>query len=714
MKILRDGDIEKELCDMFSLSEPEESEDGEESEEDDVPYNATKLQQILGDLEEPNLRSTATIRASLSPQPSTSSDAEFPCGEPLLIIPPPTVTEPVASSSPVPLPNVPQPTVLLPAEPPISRVLPVRGRGRGARTERRSGTGRGAGTGRRAGTGRGRGCGERGARARLGSGAGHEDSDSSEDNAPPESEAESEASESDRDEEVWKKTSWTDMRPQPESFDSIPMTPKRVLPTNTRPIRYFEKFFTDEVFELIITETNRYASQNNVIGWTILDIKELKAFLGILIIMGYNILPTFELYWSSDPEFRVDEIASTMTFRRFKQILRCLHLNDNAKQPARFSPEYDKLFKIRPLLTLINTAFQENAHNSSSQSIDESMILFKGRSSLKQYMPMKPIKRGFKVWCRCDSSTGYLYEFEIYTGKDGDRVEDNLGGKVVTKLTEKLKGMAAVHVTFDNFFCGYDIMNYLHVNGISASATVRRQRADLPKLVKSKRKLRLTKGQYKWRVKENVAFVIWQDTKEVLFMTNAFHPMDNVTSLSRKGRDGSKTNVVCPAVVKEYTKRMGGVDQFDHIKGTYSVGRRSKRWWLRIFYFIFDACITNSFLLQRKNANATKLSNLEYRIALARGLIGCFSSRKRRADGVNYVVRKKVAVSENYQKVIHIVAPEIRFSNVGDHMPNDIPSYQRCRYCSTKAKDKRSKIKCSKCGVPLCITPCFTNFHKEM
>ncbi|CAB3241726.1 unnamed protein product [Arctia plantaginis] len=96
------------------------------------------------------------------------------------------------------------------------------------------------------------------------------------------------------------------------------------------------------------------------------------------------ILLSLELYWSSDPAFRVDEIASTMPLRRFKQILRCLHLNDNSKNPARSSPAYDKLYKIRPLVTLLNRLFQENAHNSSSQSIDESMIIFKGRSSLKQ------------------------------------------------------------------------------------------------------------------------------------------------------------------------------------------------------------------------------------------------------------------------------------------------------------------------------------------
>ena len=34
------------------------------------------------------------------------------------------------------------------------------------------------------------------------------------------------------------------------------------------------------------------------------------------------------------------------------------------------------------------------------QLIDEAMITFKGRSSMKQYMPMKPTKHGFSVWVR--------------------------------------------------------------------------------------------------------------------------------------------------------------------------------------------------------------------------------------------------------------------------------------------------------------------------
>jgi len=42
----------------------------------------------------------------------------------------------------------------------------------------------------------------------------------------------------------------------------------------------------------------------------------------------------------------------------------------------------------------------------------------KGRSAIKQYIPLKPTKRGYKLWIRADSKTGYVckYKFEVYSG----------------------------------------------------------------------------------------------------------------------------------------------------------------------------------------------------------------------------------------------------------------------------------------------------------
>ena len=59
---------------------------------------------------------------------------------------------------------------------------------------------------------------------------------------------------------------------------------------------------------------------------------------------------------------------------------------------------------------------------------------------MKQYLPKKPVKRGFKVWVCADSHDGYISQFECYTGKKGDTAEVGLGRNVVIRLTQDLVG----------------------------------------------------------------------------------------------------------------------------------------------------------------------------------------------------------------------------------------------------------------------------------
>ena len=56
---------------------------------------------------------------------------------------------------------------------------------------------------------------------------------------------------------------------------------------------------------------------------------------------------------------------------------------------------------------------------------------------MKQYVPLKPVKRGFKVWAMADARNGYVYDFNVYTGATGDR-ETGLGEKVVLRLAESI------------------------------------------------------------------------------------------------------------------------------------------------------------------------------------------------------------------------------------------------------------------------------------
>ena len=119
-------------------------------------------------------------------------------------------------------------------------------------------------------------------------------------------------------------------------------------------------------------------------------------------------------------------------------------------------------------------------------AVDEAMIKFQGRSSLKQYMPLKPTKRGIKVWVLADSHNGYFWRFEVYTGKQGDTLERGLPARVVKSLTEELKGQN-YHVYFDNFFNSFELLNDLASDNIFACGTARSNRRGFPEALKKKK-----------------------------------------------------------------------------------------------------------------------------------------------------------------------------------------------------------------------------------
>ena len=504
---------------------------------------------------------------------------------------------------------------------------------------------------------------------------------------------------------------WSKREPgrQPVDFDSVTVVPRKPFTLNEGPLEFFQNLFDDNTFAWLVQQTNLYAAQTRMKHWNDVNMDEMKAFIGLLIGMGLHQLPRIELYWSSDPVFRVQPFADVMPVKRFKKIRQALHANDNSKTPKKGEPMYDKLYKVRPLLDMINMAFRNNAVPSSSQSVDEAMIKFKGRSSLKQYMPLKPIKRGYKVWVRADSRTGYAYEFDIYTGRrdDGD-ASVGLGAQVVQKLCSTLNG-SSTHVAFDNFFSSFELLETLYSHRVYSTATVRSNRKDLPVIAREKTVLK--KGEFDWRCKQNTSYVRWRDTKDVHVISTAFIPTEN-RCVRRTQKDGSALQVPCPEAIVQYTNRMGGVDRFDEKRGRYSVSRRCTRWWMRIFYFLIDSCIVNAFILFSSVHPHDMMTVLQFRRTLFSRLVGTFTSRCRRSsvDGASFV-RRSSSHKANPAKPLG-VPEEVRTLSVGMHMPERLDNLKRCRLCSSRKNNKRSRIKCSTCNVALCITPCFGDFHK--
>ncbi|CAF3400621.1 unnamed protein product, partial [Rotaria sp. Silwood2] len=226
-----------------------------------------------------------------------------------------------------------------------------------------------------------------------------------------------------------------------------------VLPSSS--IQTFKRLFCDKVFNLILEQTNIYGRQNNakagdMTRWIDITKSQLEKFIGINIIMGYCRNPSIDSYWSTDESFRNERISTSMPRNIFKRILGNIHLVDNSHAEEQKELASDKLYKVSNFLKLLKYNFQTHFDLGEKLTIDEMMIKFKGRSSLKQYIKQKPIKRGYKVWVLADTSTGYVYNFEIYSGKSVER-QTPLAEHVVWSLTRELS-MKFHHLYFDNFF----------------------------------------------------------------------------------------------------------------------------------------------------------------------------------------------------------------------------------------------------------------------
>ena len=211
--------------------------------------------------------------------------------------------------------------------------------------------------------------------------------------------------------------------------------------------------------------------------------------------MGINQLPAVKDYWKKSEYLHYSPIADRIPRDRFLEISWYIHFVDNSTLQPRGSPGHDRLGNVCPVIDHLSAKFAEAYHPHKEVAVDEAMIKFQGRSSLKQYMPKKPIKRGIKVWVLGDSQTGYFSKFDIYCGK-GSSPEKNLGTRVVKTFTEPLKGKFH-HVYFDNFFTSEQLMTELEEDGVYACGTARKDRKGFPEqLKKVNLKNRYTKMNY--------------------------------------------------------------------------------------------------------------------------------------------------------------------------------------------------------------------------
>ena len=105
-----------------------------------------------------------------------------------------------------------------------------------------------------------------------------------------------------------------------------------------------------------------------------------------------------------------------MSENHYFSILQFLHCCDVNEQ----TEDADRLKKIRPILEIVRNSFQTCLRPFQKLVIDESLMLYKGRLTFKQYIPSKRSRFGIKLFVLCDCKTGTILDFIVYTGTDID------------------------------------------------------------------------------------------------------------------------------------------------------------------------------------------------------------------------------------------------------------------------------------------------------
>lgn len=215
-------------------------------------------------------------------------------------------------------------------------------------------------------------------------------------------------------------------------------------------------------------------------------------------------------------------------------------------------------------------------------SIDESLMLFKGRLSWVQYIPLKRARFGVKLFVLAEAESGYIHNTIVCTGKSTifDQKYENYGvaTKSVMTLVEPFLGKG-YYVIADNFYLSPELADFLIKNITDIYRTLRPNRRNLPEDFKN---VTLKKGEIAAFQKGKITVMKWRDKKYVSFLSS-IHTA-NCSETAKK--------VIKPAVVIDYNWKIGGVDRADQALVCYLTTRkRQKRYYVTIFRHLLDMAI---------------------------------------------------------------------------------------------------------------------------
>lgn len=255
----------------------------------------------------------------------------------------------------------------------------------------------------------------------------------------------------------------------------------------------------------------------------------------------------------------------------------------------------------------------------------------------------------------------------------------------------------------DNYYKSVKLSEKLLDCSTHATRTLRSNRKGNPKEVI---KAKLKKGGHIWRRRGKVYVSKWKDKRDVLIITIRNHP--NIVTIKNKfGKEAMK-----PQEVADYNERMSGIDRCDQMISTYSIPRKTIRWYQKVILYLINISIWNAFYLYRKfiKGDSRNYRFIQFRDELVRLLAQIPST---------FQVKDLPIIHKNNNRLNHPTTvtnsePNRPTSTTNSgptvgHWPEKIPGQP-----SEKSKKKSIFLKCRQCTKPPLCPTCFEEYHENI
>jgi hypothetical protein len=390
------------------------------------------------------------------------------------------------------------------------------------------------------------------------------------------------------------------------------------------PLQFVQLLFPDALVNNLVFFTNaaarqhpRLASLSRFSNWKDVTLKEMLKFLSICVYLGVVKVQNRKLLWSKDGVFAQPCVSQLMSLRRFENLLNafnCVAYWNLSEEEVAAKNSENCFWQVQDLVDACNRRSQHHFKMGHAFSIDEAVIPWKGRHKARCYNPKKPSKYHLKKFSLNCSSTGYVYCFYHYPGKDERRPA---GCPATTWPIRKLieQSLELHHknhfCSTDNWYTSASSLSYLRSVGIHCAGTIKAGRLSVatanrpgfPAAATFKsgrgrsKRARADCMIHKTQINGYDAYVTsWQDKKPVLILTSYRPCAGECVRKVKVGRRWTQMRFFRPNVVQHYNSTMGGTDLHDQRLAHLRTTVKSRRWQV-ISSFILMMLQVLSFVL---------------------------------------------------------------------------------------------------------------------